>query len=91
MPHVISTGDIQSPRPVIEPDAHGQAALLLIESLIHMLVDKATLTNIDAVEVIQVAQEVKVQVATLDGESARRIQESLALLNRISATFDVDK
>jgi hypothetical protein len=42
-----------------EPDAHGQAALLLAESLIHMLVDIRILSLGQAVEVLQIAAEVK--------------------------------
>lgn len=75
----------------VEPDAHGQAALLLIESLIHSLVDKAMLTNAEAIVVIETAQDVKVEVATSDGESVRRIQESLDLLSKMAASFEADR
>ena len=36
----------------VEPDAHGQAALLLTESLLHMLVENGELTNAQAVDVV---------------------------------------
>jgi hypothetical protein len=75
---------------VVEPDAHGQAALLLTESLIHTLVFKSALTNVEAVEVIQVAQEVKYEVASLNGESKRRMQESLDLLSKMARSFETD-
>lgn len=32
----------------IDPDAHGRAALLLAESLVHALVENATLTTAEA-------------------------------------------
>lgn len=45
------------------PDAHGQAALLLVESLIHGLLARRLITVADAVEIVDVAAEVKVDVA----------------------------
>jgi hypothetical protein len=79
------------PPVIIEPDAHGQAALLLTESLIHMLVDRGAITNTQAVEVVQVAAEVKVEVATSAGESAKRIKESLDLLAKMQSSFESDE
>jgi hypothetical protein len=75
----------------IEPDAHGQAALLLTESLIHMLVDHRILSLDQAVEVIQIAAEVKTEVAAAAGESAARMNESLALLAKMSSSFESDR
>lgn len=77
--------------PAAEPDAHGQAALLLTESLIHSLVDKSALTVDEAIEVIMTAKEVKCQVATSNGESARRIQDSLDLLSKMAESFKSDR
>ena len=79
------------PPVIVEPDAHGQAALLLTESLIHMLVDRGAITNTQAVEVVQVAAEVKVEVATSAGESAKRIKESLDLLTKMQSSFESDE
>ena len=77
-------------RPIPEPDAHGHAALLLTESLLHMLVERSVLTVSDAVAVLQTAAEVKLQLATETGESSERTQASLDLLFRISDSFAVD-
>jgi hypothetical protein len=74
-----------------EPDAHGQAALLLAESLIHMLVDIRILSLGQAVEVLQIAAEVKIEVAAAAGESKARMNESLALLEKISNSFECDR
>ena len=74
-----------------EPDAHGQAALLLAESLIHMLVDIRILSLGQAVEVLQIAAEVKIEVAAAAGESKARMNESLALLEKISNSFEYDR
>jgi len=76
---------------VAEPDAHGQAALLLAESLIHMLVETQGLTNAQAVDVVQTAALVKVEVAEAAGESRSRMLESLALLSRIESSFQADE
>jgi hypothetical protein len=74
-----------------EPDAHGQAALLLTESLIHMLVENLGLTNAQAVEVVHTAALVKVEVAEAAGESKARMLESLALLSRMENSFQADE
>lgn len=84
--------DPRSPSPGrAEPDAHGQAALLLTESLVHSLLGKASLTNAEAIEVIETAQDVMSEVGTSSGESARRIQEALHLLSRMAARFKTDQ
>jgi hypothetical protein len=75
----------------IEPDAHGQAALLLTESLLHMLVENGKLTNSQAVDVVHTAAVVKVEVAEAAGESECRMLESLALLNRMEDSFRADE
>jgi hypothetical protein len=74
-----------------EPDAHGQAALLLAESLVHMLVDQRILSLNQAIEVIQIAAEVKTEVAEAAGESKTRMNESLALLANMSNSFESDR
>ncbi len=76
---------------VSEPDAHGQAALLLTESLIHMLVENKGLTNTQAVDVVRTAALVKVEVAEAAGESKSRMLESLALLARMEDSFHADE
>jgi len=78
-------------RPVAEPDAHGQAALLLTESLLHMLVESRRLTNAQAVDVVHSATVVKVEVAEAAGESTNRMLESLALLIRMEDSFRADE
>lgn len=74
-----------------EPDAHGQAALLLTESLLHMLVENNCLTNTQAIEVVRIAAEVKVEVAVAAGESDGRMRESLALLSKMESSFKADR
>lgn len=80
-----------APIKVAEPEAHGQAALMLAESLLHALVDTRVLTNVEAISVVVTAAEVKREVATAMGESAGRMQQSLDLLLRMTASFVTDE
>jgi hypothetical protein len=91
MTHLEPTKSVSVLLSKIEPDAHGQAALLLTESLIHMLVDQRILSLDQAVEVIQIAAEVKTEVAAAAGESKVRMNESLALLANMSISFESDR
>lgn len=74
----------------VEPDAHGQAALLLAESILHALIETGALTTRQALEVVQIAGEVKVEVATQSGESSKRMNESLALLAALATSLKTD-
>ena len=74
-----------------EPDAHGQAALLLAESILHALVEGKILSTPEAVEVLKTAAEVKVEIATAEGESNKRMNESLELLERMRASFQANE
>ncbi len=60
------------------PDPHGQAALLLTESLIHALVDKKVLTLREVVEIVEIATDVEREIAAAtDGGTPLRLQKSL--------------
>jgi hypothetical protein len=88
------TQDPNEPRTapsIAEPDAHGQAALLLTESLLHMLVENGELTNAQAEDVVHTAAVVKVEVAEAAGESRSRMLESLALLSRMAKSFHANE
>ncbi|TRW17989.1 hypothetical protein [Glacieibacterium frigidum] len=82
-----SSADVRDALAHLEPDAHGQAALLLAESTLHMLVEAGVLFNAQALEVVRTAAEVKVEVAEAAGESKKRMKQSLVLLESISETF----
>ena len=73
-----------------EPDAHGQAAFLLAESMLHMLVETGTFTTGQAMEAVEIASEVKVDVAAQTGESSARMNQSLALLATVSRSLGND-
>ena len=90
MPHSANENTLVPLPPSDEPDAHGQAALILIESILHALVEKDVLTTHEALDAIHTAHEVKTEIATRAHESESRMQESLELLKRIAMTFEVD-
>ena len=75
-----------SPR-LPEPDAHGQAALILAEATLHALVETRRLTLDQAIGVVRTASEVKVEVAEESGESEGRMQRSVQLLAAIERSL----
>ena len=75
------------PPAVEEPDAHGQAALILAESILHGLIEDKTMSAERALDVVRSAEEIKTEVAGLAGESQTRINESLELLKRIGTSL----
>lgn len=70
-----------------EPDAHGQAAILLVESLIHGLIARELISVEEAIEIVDTAAEVKLEVAAELGDSPRTMRHSLALLESISRSL----
>ena len=72
------------------PDAHGQAAMLLLESLIHALMDRNVLSTEDAVEIVGVAAEVKTEVAEEMGDTPTSMEKSLTILLLILASLKSD-
>lgn len=76
--------EVQAPR---APDAHGQAAMLLIESLIHSLIGRKLISVNDAIEIVEVATEVKSDIGEELGELPATLQKSINLLQAISASL----
>ncbi|MGI4730423.1 MAG: hypothetical protein ACRYFW_01590 [Janthinobacterium lividum] len=74
------------------PDAHGQAALLLTESLIHGLLARSIISIGDAIEIVETADEVQVQVAEAADGAGAPMWQSHALLSAIaeSLKYDID-
>lgn len=87
MPENSNDNHLGTDAPLREPDAHGQAALLLVESLIHALIGRAVLTVEEAIEIVEVAAEVKAEVAAELGDSPATMRHSLALLESISRSL----
>ena len=72
------------------PDAHGQAALILAESMLHALVEAGVFTTETAIDILNVAEEVKEEKGKAFAESAAVIAKSLNLLNQIARSFAAD-
>ena len=70
------------------PDAQGQAALLLIESLIHSLLDNGALTKPQAIEAIESAMQVKAESADEAKEPRETLRRSLGLLSSMRNSID---
>lgn len=73
------------------PDPHGQAALLLLESLIHGLIARSVISVGDAVEMIEIAVEVKAEIAQDLGDSPATMHQSILLLDSIAASLKIDE
>ena len=72
------------------PDAHGQAALLLVESLLHSLIARSVLSVEQAIEVVEVAADVKGEIAADQGDSPATLRRSLVMLDAIAASLKFD-
>lgn len=83
-------GEQAAPARLAEPDAHGQAAMLLSESILHGLIARSVLTVPEAIEIVEVAAEVKEEIAAELGDSAATMNRSLALLGAIRLSLASD-
>lgn len=72
------------------PDAHGQAAMLLVESLIHGLIAQSVIRVEDAIDVVTVAIDVKKEIAADLGDSEDTMDKSLGLLSAIRGSLSND-
>lgn len=73
-----------------EPDAYGQAAMLLSESILHGLIAGSVISVRDATEIVAVAAEVKAEVADQLGDSPGTLKKSLSLLRAITSSLAQD-
>lgn len=72
------------------PDPFGQAALLLVESLIHGLVASSAITLENAIDIVTVALDVKDEIAADLGDGPGTKDKSLELLAAIRASLSND-
>lgn len=63
--------------------AQAQTSLLLLESLIHSLLDNGALTKAQALDAVAAAYDVKAESATTLPEPQDRLQRSLSILTRM--------
>ena len=73
----------------LDGHAHGRAALLLVESLIHGLANRKVITIAEAIEIIEVAAEVESELARAAGHDEAEI-DGKSLLTPISKSLEVD-
>lgn len=72
------------------PDASGQAAILLVESLIHSLIERSVITVKDAVGMIGVAAEVAEAYAAEPCDQSADLRSPLTILHSIGASLSFD-
>ena len=73
-----------------EPDPYGQAAMLLVESLLHGLIANTVLSIAEAVEIVDVAANVKTEIGPELGDSGAALRKSLSILGAISDSLSKD-
>lgn len=88
--HINDNHDAPTNSRANRPDAHGQAAMMLAESLLHGLVARSVISVPDAVEIVGIAAEVKEEIAFELGDDAATMQKSLDLLESIRASLAND-
>lgn len=64
--------------------------MLLVESLIHGLIARDVITVADAVEIVEVATDVKREMAVDDSDSPTSLQKSLEMLEAVSLSLAHD-
>ena len=69
------------------PDAHGQAALMLVESLIHTLVERSAISLGDALDIVEGASDVIGEISVDLGDRPEAMQPSLTLLAAINKSL----
>jgi hypothetical protein len=72
------------------PDPHGHAALLLVESLIHGLLGRSMISVADAIEIVETADSVQVEVAEAADGYGAPMWRSHALLKAIADSLKLD-
>lgn len=72
------------------PDVHGQAAILLVESLIHGLIARSVISVAEAIEIIDIAAEAKEEIGVDRGEGSATIEKSRRVLEAMSVSLSFD-
>ncbi len=89
MPDLPSWGELNAHGQVaLTADAHGRAALLLVESLIHGLVNRSILPLADAIEIVDIAAEIELELGR-SGPIASNEPHSLLAPIATSLRFDL--
>ena len=79
-----------TPIPTSSGDENGQAAILLVESLIHGLIEKSVLSVTDAIEIIDAAANVSRDLAVDAPNGPVNVRTSSTLLDAMSRSLSRD-
>ena len=82
----VNTEELSSP----ENQAHGRAALILVESLLHGLIDRNILSLSEALEIVDTATEVRSEIGVEMDHAHMISRTSLYLLQAIGASLRAD-
>lgn len=82
--------DDDATRPTDPTITQGNVAHILVESILHVLVERKVLTVEDAVSALQTAAEVKLAMAAESGEPREQLQKDVDSLFRIMDSFASD-
>lgn len=72
------------------PDAHGRAAILLVESLIHGLIAQSVIRVEDAIEVVTIAIDAGMEIAADQGGHPDAEHGSIVILEAIRQSLSND-
>ncbi|MDF7776046.1 hypothetical protein P1X14_12375 [Sphingomonas sp. AOB5] len=81
---------VELPESPSTTDARGQAAMLLVESLIHGLIERSVISVSDAVEIVSAAIEVEEEIRADMSVAPTNIEETLVILGGIRASLEID-
>ena len=76
--------------PLSDSDAHGRAALLLVESLIHSLVARSVLSVAEGVEVMEIALEAQEAIVQDAPDPTPSMRHATALLKSLVHSLRMD-
>ena len=71
------------------PEAHGEAALLLVESLIHGLVARSALSIGEAIDIVQIAIDAQVEISDARGDPDE-VRPAVRYLSAIATSLKID-
>lgn len=71
-------------------DAHGRAALLLTESLIHGLTARSVVSVAEAVAIIEIALDAQIAISAAAVESTPGMRKAATLLSALAASLRID-
>lgn len=90
MSNAINNGFDEPARSSNSADPHGQAAMVLLETLIHAMIANGNLTTIEAIEIVLDAAEVQAEIDMDRGYVEENQQQAVALLRSLSISLSHD-